>query len=59
MLEFWGYKTIITMYNQIENKVVAITGASSGIGKSIALKLSKLGARLILGGRRMEPLEKG
>ena len=52
-----GYKIIITVYNQIENKVVAITGASSGIGKAIALKLSKLNARLILGGRRMEPLE--
>lgn len=46
------------MYNQIENKIVAITGASSGIGKAIALKLSKLSARLILGGRRMAPLEK-
>jgi NADP-dependent 3-hydroxy acid dehydrogenase YdfG len=46
------------MYNQIENKVVAITGASSGIGKAIALKLSKLSARLVLGGRRMEQLER-
>jgi NADP-dependent 3-hydroxy acid dehydrogenase YdfG len=58
MQEFWGYKTTITMHNQIESKVVVITGASSGIGKAIALKLSKLGARLILGGRRMEQLTK-
>lgn len=46
------------MYNQIESKVVAITGAGSGIGKAIALKLSQSGAKLILGGRRMEQLEK-
>ena len=46
------------MCNQIEGKVVAITGASSGIGKAIAWKLSKLGARLVLGARRIEYLEK-
>lgn len=58
MHEFCGYKIIINMYNQIESKVVIVTGASSGIGKAIALKLSKFGARLILSGRRMEQLEK-
>ncbi|OQP57291.1 oxidoreductase [Niastella vici] len=46
------------MYNQLEGKVVAITGASSGIGKAIARNLSKSGARLVLGARRMEQLEK-
>lgn len=46
------------MYNQIKGKVVAITGASSGIGKAIACKLSMQGARLVLGSRRTEQLEK-
>lgn len=37
------------MHNQIEGKVVAITGASSGIGKAIALELSRMGAKIVLG----------
>ncbi|MEV4884083.1 SDR family oxidoreductase [Chitinophaga ginsengisegetis] len=45
------------MSNLIEGKVVAISGAGSGIGKAIAINLSKLGARVVLGGRRKELLE--
>jgi NADP-dependent 3-hydroxy acid dehydrogenase YdfG len=36
----------------IEGKVVAITGASSGIGEATALLLAKRGARVVLGARR-------
>ena len=36
----------------IEGKVVAITGASSGIGAATALLLAERGARLVLGARR-------
>jgi NADP-dependent 3-hydroxy acid dehydrogenase YdfG len=40
----------------IEGKVVAITGASSGMGKAIAIELAKNGAKVVLAARRMEQL---
>ncbi|MEU6071536.1 SDR family oxidoreductase [Streptomyces sp. NPDC047082] len=40
----------------IDGKVVAITGASSGIGEATALLLAQRGARLVLGARRSERL---
>lgn len=40
-----------------ENKVVWITGASSGIGEALAYQLSKEGARLILSSRNKKRLE--
>ena len=36
----------------IKGKVVAITGASSGMGKAIAMELAKNGAKVVLGARR-------
>ena len=45
------------MAQQIENKVVVITGASSGIGKAKALAFARLGARLVLGARRVKELD--
>lgn len=44
------------MQSQIEGKVVIITGASGGIGKSIATELAKQGAKLVLGARRTDLL---
>lgn len=41
----------------IEGKVVAITGASSGIGEATALLLAERGARLVLAARGQERLD--
>ncbi|MFA5911376.1 MAG: SDR family oxidoreductase [Vicinamibacterales bacterium] len=41
----------------IEDKVVVITGASSGIGEATALLLAERGAKVVLGARRPELLK--
>lgn len=40
----------------LNGKVVAVTGASSGMGKAIAIALAKKGAKVVLGARRKELL---
>ena len=42
----------------IKDKVVIITGASSGIGYATALTLSKAGAKVVIGARRTDKLDK-
>ena len=42
----------------LENKVAIVTGSTSGIGKSCAEKLSKLGAKVVVSGRRIKIGEK-
>ena len=45
------------MIRNLENKVAWITGAGSGIGQDAAIKLSKLGMKVILSGRNIETLQ--
>lgn len=45
------------MTQGIENKVVVITGASSGLGAEAARLLSNRGAKVILGARRIDRLQ--
>lgn len=45
------------MENNIKGKVVAITGASSGIGEATALMLAAKGAKVVLTARRKDRLE--
>ena len=43
--------------SEIENKVVIITGASSGLGEATARRLAKNGAKLMLAARREDRLQ--
>jgi NADP-dependent 3-hydroxy acid dehydrogenase YdfG len=46
------------MQDNIKDKVVVITGASSGMGEAAAKHLSALGATVVLGARRADRIEK-
>ena len=45
------------MSNNIEGKIVVITGASSGLGEATARLLSAEGASVVLGARRVERIQ--
>ena len=47
------------MYNpfSLEGKTVLVTGASSGIGRGIAVECSKMGAKVVINGRNKERLQ--
>ena len=47
-----------SMRPNIENKVIFITGASSGIGEATARELASRGAKVLLGARRTDRLDK-
>ncbi|WP_256337858.1 SDR family NAD(P)-dependent oxidoreductase [Paenibacillus sp. 276b] len=41
----------------MKNKVVIVTGAGTGLGKAVAIKLAEEGAQVVLVGRRKEKLQ--
>ncbi|MDE2293972.1 MAG: SDR family oxidoreductase [Gammaproteobacteria bacterium] len=45
------------MSEGIQDKVIVITGASSGLGEAAARHLARAGAKLVLGARRIERLQ--
>jgi NADP-dependent 3-hydroxy acid dehydrogenase YdfG len=45
------------IFSSYKDLVVIITGASSGIGKALALQYAKLGAIVVIGARSMDALE--
>jgi len=55
-LELWWYDKFSSNLGSFKDKVVWITGASSGIGEQIALNLSKYGAKLVLSARSKDKL---
>jgi NADP-dependent 3-hydroxy acid dehydrogenase YdfG len=47
----------VDTHNNIQGKVVVITGASSGLGEATARHLAAQGATVVLGARRLERIE--
>ena len=45
------------MTQGIQDKVIVITGASSGLGEAAARRLARAGAKLVLGARRLERMQ--
>jgi NAD(P)-dependent dehydrogenase (short-subunit alcohol dehydrogenase family) len=43
--------------NLLQGKVVVITGGGTGLGKSMAMRMSELGAKLVITSRRQEVLD--
>ncbi len=46
------------LLDRFKDKIVVISGASSGIGREMALQLARHGARVVLGARREEELRR-
>jgi short-subunit dehydrogenase len=56
-----GFRSLANKYFQLSyftNKIVWITGASSGIGEALTYELAKQGARIIISARREEELKR-
>jgi dehydrogenase/reductase SDR family member 7B len=56
-----GFRSLANKYFQLSyftNKIVWITGASSGIGEALTYELAKQGAKIIISARRQEELKR-
>lgn len=42
----------------LDGRIAIVTGAGTGIGQGIALAFAKAGAKVVISGRRLEPLQK-
>ncbi len=52
-----GYNEVSMKLKPIEEQVVVIVGATSGIGRATAIEMARRGARVVLGGRSRSELE--
>lgn len=53
-----AWKQVTRQQDKLADKVVLLTGASSGLGEALAFELYRAGCRLILASRRVEELER-
>lgn len=49
------YKCLIYVYRKLAGRTIFITGATRGIGKTIALKAAKDGANIVIAAKTAEP----
>lgn len=50
-------KSLLEEWNELEGKVVLVTGASSGLGREFCLDLAKVGCKIVAAARRVDRLK--